>query len=91
MGWTGALGEGVVAGIGEVVGVGVAVTPLSNGLCDGVVSVGSECRCVGDWRHAGFFALLPLAVDEEEEEEEEDEQHQHDDARDHPDLVGVHR
>lgn len=90
MGRAGALSERVIAGVGEVVAVGVALASLWNCLCNGIVGVDPHGRCVGDGGHGGLRALLLLAVDYEEEQKEEHEQHQHYDPRDDSDLVGVH-
>lgn len=94
--WTGvevrradALGQSVVAGIGEVA-AGQRFARWRVGVRDGVVCRDPHSRGVGHRRHAGLFALLLSPVHDEEEEEEEAEQDQHDDPRDGSDLVRVH-
>lgn len=84
-----ALGQRVVAGVGEVA-AGMSLTCGRVSFCDGVVGGDPHGGGVGDGRHGGLFAFLLLPVDDEEEEEEENQQHQHDDPGDGADLIRVH-
>lgn len=83
-----ALGQGMVAGVGEVV-AGMGFTCRWMSICDGVISSDPHGRGVGHSRHGGLFALLLLPVDDEEEEQEDHQQHQYDDSTDSSNLVGV--
>lgn len=84
-----ALGQRVVARVGEIVAVGKNIS-LRERLCDGVIRVGPHGGCVRDCRHRGFFAFLFLTVNDEEEEEDEHEEYQDDDSCNGSDLIRVH-
>lgn len=66
-----ALGQSVVAWVGEVV-TGVSLTWRMS-FCYSVVGGDPHGWGVGDCGHGGLFSFLFLAVDDEEQEEEDDQ------------------